>query len=86
MAQTYLVECYWPGVDPDAVQAAIARSGAEEDVQCVDSILIPEDEIVLCVFEGPSADAVRDASLRSGLPSERVTRSVHIQLPKETDR
>jgi hypothetical protein len=86
MAQTYLVECYWPGVDRDAVQAAIARADAEEDVQCVDSILVPEDEIVLCVFVGASADAVRDASLRSGLPSERVTRSIHIHPPKETNR
>jgi hypothetical protein len=79
MARTYLVECYWPGVDSDAVQAAIARAGAEGEVQCVESILVPEDEIVLCVFEGPSADAVRDASLRSGFPSERVTPSVHLQ-------
>jgi Protein of unknown function (DUF4242) len=86
MSDTYLVECYWPGVDREAVQAAMARTGGEEDVHCVDSILIPEDEIVLCVFEGPSANAVRDASLRSGLPSERVTRSIHIHPPKEADR
>jgi hypothetical protein len=81
MAQTYLVECYWPGVEIDAVQAALARAGAEREVQCVDSILIPEDEIVLCVFEGPSANAVRDASLRSGLPSERVTPSIQLRIP-----
>jgi uncharacterized protein DUF4242 len=81
MANTYLVECYWPGVEADVVQAALARARAEGEVQCVDSILVPEDEIVLCVFEGPSADAVRDASLRSGFPSERVTPSIQLQVP-----
>jgi hypothetical protein len=83
MPRTYLVECYWPGVDTDAVHAALARAGAERDVHCVESILVPEDEIVLCVFEGPSAAAVRDASLRSGLPSERVTPSIRIRTNEE---
>ena len=81
MAHTYLVECYWPGVDAGAVQAALARADAEEDVQCIDTILVPEDEIVLCLFKGPSAQAVRAATLRSGLPSERVTPSIHLHAP-----
>ena len=83
MSHTYLVECYWPGVDAGAVQAALARADAEEeDVQCVDTILVPEDEIVLCLFKGPSAQAVRAATLRSGLPSERVTPSIHLHAPE----
>jgi uncharacterized protein DUF4242 len=81
MADTYLVECYWPGVDPHDVAEALDRAASEEQVQCLDSILVPEDEIVLCLFVGPSADAVRDASRRSGLPSERVTRSIRMTMP-----
>lgn len=78
MSDTYLVECYWPGVAAGDVAAALARSAHEPDVRCVASILVPGDEIVLCVFEGPSADVVRDASLRSGFPSERVTPSIRL--------
>jgi Nickel responsive protein SCO4226-like len=83
VSRTYLVECYWPGVDAGAVEAALARADAEEDVQCVDTILVPEDEIVLCLFKGPSAQAVRAATLRSGLPSERVTPSIRLHTPPE---
>jgi hypothetical protein len=75
---TYLVECYWPGVERDAAEEALGRAVAGGELRCVDSILIPEDEIVLCVFEGSSADAVRDAARRSGLPSERVTPSIRL--------
>jgi hypothetical protein len=83
VSRTYLVECYWPGVDAGAVKAALARADAEEkDVQCIETILVPEDEIVLCLFTGPSAQAVRAATLRSGLPSERVTPSIHLHAPE----
>ena len=77
MTDTYLVECYWPGVEERAVAAALERTG-DEAVRCLDSILVPEDEIVLCLFEGTSPEAVREATRRSGLPSERVTRSIRI--------
>jgi hypothetical protein len=79
---TYLVECYWPGVAASDVAAALERATTDADAHGVDSILVPEDEIVLCVFEGPSADAVLEASRRSGFPSERVTRSIHLPPPK----
>jgi hypothetical protein len=44
--------------------------------------LIPEDEIVFCVFEAPSADAVRTSADRAGLPAERIVTCV--QLPTRT--
>jgi hypothetical protein len=85
MIDTYLVECYWPGVAARDVESALARSTREPDVGFVASILVPEDEIVLCIFEGPSADAVQEASRRAGLPSERVTRSIQLRPPKEDE-
>ena len=78
MPQTYLVECYWPGVTEESL-TQLSRSSEAGDVAWLESILVPEDEIVLCLFEGPSEEAVRESSRRSGLPSERVTRSVRIR-------
>jgi Protein of unknown function (DUF4242) len=86
VSDTYLVECYWPGVMAGDVAAALARTAHETSVECLDSILVPDDEIVLCVFKGPSAVAVHEASRRSGLPSERVTRSIQVLPPKEATR
>ena len=82
--QTYLVECYWPGVSEPQLLHAIARTGSDgetvtdDGVRLVDSVLIPTDEIVLCVFEGSSEGAVRAAALRAGLPAERVVESVRV--------
>ena len=82
--QTYLVECYWPGVSEPQLADAVARTGNEgetvtnDGVRLVDSILIPTDEIVLCVFEGSSAGAVRAATQRAGLPAERIVESVRV--------
>jgi len=82
VAPTYLVECYWPGVSEREVADRVAHvSGAQ--VTHVDSILVRDDEIVLCVFEGPSADAVRDATQRAGLPLERIVESVRV-IPTRT--
>lgn len=81
MPRTYLVECYWPGVTEADLAAALARP-EDEGAHCLESILVPEDEIVLCVYEGPSEEAVRQASRRSGLPSERITESIRLDPPK----
>jgi Protein of unknown function (DUF4242) len=86
MSSTYLVECYWPGVSVEKLDAAMARSSEDAEaellaaagVSWLDSILITADEIVLCLFEGPSADEVLTASLGVGLPAERVVESVRI--------
>jgi hypothetical protein len=48
-------------------------------VTWVDSILVPDDEIVLCIFEGRSVPSVRVSADRAGLPAERIVTCV--QLP-----
>jgi hypothetical protein len=81
MTRTYLVECYWPGVSEAQVVETIMRSsepGADDAVRHLDSVLIPADEIVLSVFEGPSAEAVLAATRRAGMLSERVVESVRV--------
>ena len=77
-SHTYLVECFWPGVREANLREAIERTAQDPAAQCLDAILIPADEIVLCLFEGTSEQVVRDASRRAGLPSERVVECVQL--------
>lgn len=89
MTHAYLVECFWPGVSEGRVTRAVrqlAKAGTGgEAVVWVDSILVPDDEIVLCVFEGRSAEAVRASAARAGLPAERVVSCVQLptRIPRE---
>jgi Protein of unknown function (DUF4242) len=81
---TYLVECYWPGVDElrlgEVVERLmVASPGQRGDVGWVSSVLIPEDEIVLCLATGPSAEAIRATAQRAGLPAERVVPCVQVR-------
>jgi Nickel responsive protein SCO4226-like len=82
MTQAYLVECFWPGVSEGRVAKAVRQLEAvdtgEDGVTWVDSILVPDDEIVLCVFEGRSMEAVRASADRAGLPAERIVACVQV--------
>ena len=77
---TYCVECYWPGVRQSHVVAALRRLGGERLVW-LDTILIPADEIVLCVVEGESKPAIRAAAVRAGLRPERIVECVQVVRP-----
>jgi hypothetical protein len=85
VTQAYLVECFWPGVSEGRVSRAARRLAAVstggDAVVWVDSILVPDDEIVLCVFEGRSVEAVRASAVRAGLPAERVVSCVQMPTP-----
>jgi hypothetical protein len=89
MTQAYLVECFWPGVSEGRVARAVrqlAATGAAGDVVVwVDSILVPDDEIVLCLFEARSAEAVRASADRAGLPAERIVACIQVPtlIPRE---
>jgi hypothetical protein len=70
----FVAECYWPDVDERAVRAVaerIAASTAGLGVRYLGSILLREDEVVLCQFEG-TADAVREVVARAEVPFERI--------------
>jgi hypothetical protein len=79
MSQTYLVECYWPGVTEDALATVRATARDDADATWLESILVPEDEIVLCLFEGASVGAVEAAARRWRLPADRVIASRYIR-------
>lgn len=82
---TYIAECFWPDVHADEVQQGAERVTRSADeltsagtaVTLTGTILVPGDEVVFYLFEGDSADVVREACARASVPVERVIESVH---------
>jgi hypothetical protein len=83
---TYLVERYWPGVTRELLLEALNRGrrvidemNAEgmriRDVSCT---LIPGEEVVFSVYEGPSADAVRQLNERADIPVSRIVEAIFV--------
>lgn len=72
-AASFVAECYWPDVREEDVRALDQRIAASlaDDVRYLGSVLIREDEVVLCQFEG-AADAIRRVAKRAGVPYERL--------------
>jgi hypothetical protein len=77
---TYLVECYWPGVTPDAASEAggrleeVTRQLAETGhrVRYLGTLLIADDEVVFCRVRADARDEVEQASVRAGLRYDRI--------------
>jgi len=78
----YAAKCYWPGVTESDLQqvaerAATAGLGTGLDrVRYLGSLLFALDDLVLCLFQGPSRATVIRASDRLGIPCERLMDSV----------
>jgi hypothetical protein len=72
-AASFVVECYWPDVREEDVRALDRRIAASLDdgVRYLGSVLIREDEVVLCQFEG-TADAIRRVAAKARVPYERL--------------
>jgi hypothetical protein len=80
----FTAKCYWPGITPEELALAAARATREAEsatrggsaLVYLGSILFPDDELVLCLFDGPSPAAVKNANERAGIPCERIMRSI----------
>jgi len=78
----FIAECFWVGVKPDdlsaldqRVESCVARMTEDgHSVRYLGSMLMAEDEVVLCFFEG-SAAAVRRAAELAEVPFERILES-----------
>jgi hypothetical protein len=72
-AASFVAECYWPDVREEDVRALDQRIAAslDDDVRYLGSVLIREDEVVLCHFEG-TADAIRRVAEQARVPYERL--------------
>jgi hypothetical protein len=81
---TYLVERYWPGVTSELLFEALKRgrrvmeemSSEGTRIRDLSCTLIPGEEVVFSVYEGPSADAVRQLNQRAGIPVSRIVEAI----------
>jgi hypothetical protein len=85
---SYIAECFWPGVrtsdlhalDARALAHAAALSRAGEDVRYLGSILLREDEVVLCRFQGAAA-SVQRAAVDAEIPFARILEAAQSPWP-----
>jgi Protein of unknown function (DUF4242) len=83
---TYLVERYWPGVTSELTRDALDRGrrvieemNAEgTHIRDISWTLIPDEEVVFSVYEGPSSAVVRQVSERAGIPISRIVEAIII--------
>ncbi len=82
MAETspsFVAECFWTGVKESdlatldrRVETCVAKMSRDgERVRYLGSMLMREDEVVMCFFEG-SAESVRRAAELAKIPFERI--------------
>lgn len=84
---TYLVERYWPGVTSELLLEALERgrrvmeqmSADGTRVRDISCILIPGEEVVFSVYEGPSTAAVRQLNERAGIPISRIVEAIAVR-------
>lgn len=80
-----LAECLLPGLTLSLAEELAQRVRAELagrphcGVSFLGSLLMPDDEVLLCLFSGAAED-VRAVSERAGLPFERVLACVGIGI------
>jgi hypothetical protein len=86
--QWHVAECLLPGLSLATAEALGRRVRQEiagspgSQVSYLGSLLMPEDEVLLCLLAGPE-DEVRAVSERAGLPFERILACVGIGLRDE---
>ena len=77
--RSYLVESYLAdaqGAVADARERAQVAAELDDGVRYVRTTFLPDDEVVLHMFEAPSGDAVRRAARRASLEYERIVEAV----------
>jgi Protein of unknown function (DUF4242) len=79
----YTAKCYWPGVTEDELRLASRRAREDSATRCNvayrGALYLPGDELVLCLFDAPSREAVKQSSERAGMPCERVIETVWVE-------
>ncbi|HEX5173788.1 MAG TPA: hypothetical protein VFV91_06550 [Gaiellaceae bacterium] len=85
-AASFVAECYWPDVREEDVHLLEQRIAASltDDVRYLGSVLICEDEVVLCHFEGAAA-AIRRIAEQARVPYERLLATT-VSIAKERTR
>ena len=69
-------------LDVDSATAeGVNRINAEEDVRWLYSFLSADKRKTYCLYEAPSAEAIRRAAVRAGLPADVVVEMEGRMLP-----
>ena len=86
-AASFVAECYWPDVHEEEVLELDQRilASFSEDVRYLGSVLIREDEVVLCHFEG-TAEAIRRVAEQAHVPYERLLAATVSHPPLAEER
>ncbi len=92
-SKRFVAECFWPGVvaedlrivDERAHSAAVELTRSGSEVRYLGSMLIRQDDVVLCLFEG-SPDMVRLAAERAAIPYERLLEATASDRLRATSR
>jgi hypothetical protein len=85
---SFVAECFWPGVresdlhalDARALAQAATVSRAGDDVRYLGSILLRDDEVVLCRFQGAAA-SVRRVAVNAEIPFARILEAAQSPWP-----
>ena len=91
--RTWLVECYSPGIEEEAVARAGARARAAVDeigrgepaIDYLGAFLVAADEVVFHAFAADDEALVEAASRRADLRHERIVESVAVPPPGSSD-
>jgi hypothetical protein len=89
----FVAECLWPDVHEGDLRALDERAGEESEllaahgasVRYLGSLLMREDEVVLCLFRGPEDD-VRRVVEAARIPCDRLLEAACSPWPMEHDR
>ncbi|HKV68471.1 MAG TPA: hypothetical protein VJN72_10310 [Gaiellales bacterium] len=84
-ATEFVAECLWPDVHEADLRALDARVGAEStraSVRYLGSLLMRQDEVVLCLFRGAEED-VRRVVEAARIPCDRLLEAACSPWPTE---
>ncbi len=89
LAVLYAAKCFWPGLTESELRLAAVRAadpGGEAQASFRGALYLPREELVLCLFESVSREAVKRASEQAGMPCERVIETVWVEPDAKGER
>ena len=83
----YMVERYLPGITNEQLVAAATRAKTTTaqmtsegtPIRYLRSVFVPGEDKCFCMFDGPSAEKVREANDRAEIPYERVVEAEFVE-------
>ena len=83
--RTFLVECYWPGIESDSgmstervSRVTAAWEGSQRSVKWLGCILLPSDGLALFLFQAMNELDVKAFGRRAEMPFDRVVEAIRV--------